>query len=202
MSTTTPLNQLSFEGNDSTSHIGVTGFSVIDHRVRLKLNLSVIDYIILDAVAQITIVDNIKFTGLKKLRTIVGIDESELLVIVKDLIRRELLVPSEKYRYVPYLLFLSSLKYDEGFEYLWRMFKTKGSLGNKQTALKAYKGAIKVSPLKEIVVGANNYWASKAPDAEHKLHLSTFLNPDNKMWLDQYRKIQPTNQYKGAIDAE
>ena len=192
------LKQLTLVGDDKT-HIGVIGFSVIDHRIRMKLKLSIIDYVILDAIAQITVVDNFKFSGLDKLRAITGIDPHELQPIVSNLIQKDLLVKNEKYMYIPCPLFLNAVGYDQMFEYLWRMFKNKGSLGNKAIAKKAYVKAIKVSPLKEIVQGAQNYWTSKAEDSEFKIHLSTFLNPENKMWLDKFKKIETESRYKGNI---
>ena len=192
------LKQLTLVGDDKT-HIGVTGYSVIDHRIRMKLKLDIIDYIILDAIAQITVVDNFKFSGLDKLRAITGIEPHELQPMITNLIHTNWLIKNDKYMYIPCPLFLNSVGYDQMFEYLWRMFKNKGSLGNKAAAKKNYVKAIKVSPIKEIVQGAQNYWASKTEDTEFKIHLSTFLNPENKMWLDRFKKIETEARYKGNI---
>lgn len=74
------------------------------------------------------------------------------------------------------------------FEELW---ERSGRVGNKKSALRAYKKLSK-RQLSEVLENIDDYLAATNTDGTYpsRMHLSTYMNPKNEHWLDALPEVQ------------
>lgn len=181
---------------NESNHIGVTGFSSIDHRIRNKLHLNCEQYVVLDFIIQTKYIEKDKVTS-EKVQKQIGIEMRRFNNIVEQLILLKLVDTlynvDEKA--------LNYLGYEEDFEYLFMVFKKNP--GNKAEALKMYKRAIKVTPIRILKQCALNYASAKeGVEKNYFMHLSSFLNPEFKKYMDYQVVVKSPKKEDGKRTAE
>jgi hypothetical protein len=178
---------------NASNHIGVSGWSAIDHRIRNKLMINCEQYVVLDFIIRTKYVEKELITA-KKVTTDIGVEFTEFRKIVAQL--EKLQVVESNYEVGQKALLY--LGYEEDFEYLFMVFKKNP--GNKAEGLKMFKRAIKVTPLRVIKQCALNYAAAKeGVEKQYFMHLSSFLNPEFKKYLDYEKKPTPDKTEKDEV---
>lgn len=183
---------------DKTDIQYITGTSVIIHKVRVELGLTMREYVILDFIhtwhstkkSKITFGDIWKGTGVR-IRMVENLYQR---LKAKDLLFMDVdgKVKTTKNwndKFNPDLL----------FEELWPMIKT----GNKQVAKTQFKKCLKVDTFENIKNGLQNYIDFlKQVEWMAPQHLSTFLNPKKKEWQTLFDasiyQNKPKNQTRAA----
>lgn len=82
----------------------------------------------------------------------------------------------------------------EKFEQMWEFY---GKIGNKQMALEAYEKTIREYSYDFLMARIEAYHEHLKIVDQSQLHLSTFLNPNKKRFLDEYKKKKKQNHVKG-----
>lgn len=154
----------------------IKGSTTIDHRICDSLNLSFIEYVILDYIEKhpgkidldrfqrskgLVLSDHIFFVKILKLEGLIEGDEENLDFKVTK-------------KWMQY--FDTSKDFDE----FWTIFKKNG---NKAQAVKAYAKARKVVDKETLHNAAARYIKSKEGNPVF-LHASTYLNPETRHWED------------------
>lgn len=154
--------------------MSIKGSTTIDHRICDSLNLSFIEYVILDYIEKHPgKIDLDKFERSKGLKLLDHIAFLKLLLL-DGLIEGSDLDFKVTKKWTQY--FDTSKDFDE----FWVIFKKNG---NKAQAIKAYAKARKVVDKKTLHTAAARYIKSKEGNPVF-LHASTYLNPETRHWED------------------
>lgn len=166
------------------NHIGVTGVSTIDHRVRHKLRISIEEYVIVDFIIQSKI-DGIPITA-ESVNKYIGLSMAEFETSVSRLEKIGCLV--SRMTYEPSAAVLKAFDYDAAFEELWKIMKMNA--GNKKEGKKMWTRAIKYASINVLLKCAHTYAASKiGAEKKYWMHVSSFLNPEFAKWKDYMGKV-------------
>lgn len=154
--------------------VSIKGSTTIDHRICDSLNLSFIEYVILDYIEKHPgKIDLDKFERSKGLKLLDHIAFLKLL-LSDGLIEGSDLDFKVTKKWTQY--FDTSKDFDE----FWVIFKKNG---NKAQAIKAYAKARKVVDKETLHTAAARYIKSKEGNPVF-LHASTYLNPETRHWED------------------
>lgn len=154
--------------------MSIKGSTTIDHRICDSLNLSFIEYVILDYIEKHPgKIDLDKFERSKGLKLLDHIAFLKLL-LSDGLIEGSDLDFKVTKKWTQY--FDTSKDFDE----FWAIFKKNG---NKAQAIKAYAKARKVVDKETLHTAAARYIKSKEGNPVF-LHASTYLNPETRHWED------------------
>lgn len=165
------------------NHVGVTGISTIDHRVRHKLKMSMEEYVIIDFIIQSKI-EGIPVTA-ESVNKYIGLTIAEFNAAVIHLEKYGYLLSTITYE--PSAIVLKAFDYDAAFEDLWKIMKTNA--GNKKEGRKMWNRAVKYASINVLLKCAHNYAASKVgSDKKYWMHVSSFLNPEYAKWKDYMNK--------------
>ncbi len=183
---------------EKTITTGVTGKTIINHKLRLRFNLSLMEYIMLDFVHNWSIEhpqksfeddDVWRFTGYH-----LDTDSKTVLALLrqKGMIK---IVSSDFYYYEACDAWKKEFDVESDFEEFWEAWE---KVGNKQKSKIMYLRARKVAEKEVLLLSALKYIAyRKKQFSEHTTHASSFLNPANKMWED---KLPDTKPEKPKVD--
>jgi len=164
---------LSGIGNSNESH-KIIGGTLIDHKLRTRLLLTCLEYVVLDYFYHFKFIEQLdwdaahvyRYTGLRRTHYDATIDR-----LIKKGIITDINQVSDKVKLL--------MNYDEIFEKIWELFKKNP--GVKKAGRKMFDKAIKKYPKDLLLNCAKNYSELKK-DAEKKyfMHVSSFLNPDEE----------------------
>lgn len=181
----------------------VKGSTFIDHKIRTKLGLSLIEYVIIDALDQ-CVINNEPYRKGVRLQDMTGFDSRESGKVIAELVSRGHVV-NASVGFLPGPYWRKEFPHDENFQKLWDLFMHTGSRGK---AMVAYYKAIKVAPLSAIIKGAESYITAKkktTPPFNSIMHLSSFLSPEFRYWEDEHKPVikkndtDEENTFKGSI---
>lgn len=174
----------------------ITGSTLIRHKLRVELRLSLREYCLLDFMYQwcknhtepITYGDYWRGTGIL---------ERAIDRLFQKLKAKGLLFKDVDGRVKPTDLWTKNFDTSEQFEELWKILKT----GTKNIARTTFTKAMKVDSFENIRDGLIKYMAYKKETDQYPVHLATFLNPKNKIWegpfnADPYKKNVTNNSQK------
>ena len=188
----------------------VHGTSVIDHKLRVKMGLMMVEYVMLDFIHRVTIQKKAidygrirRWTGLtdaNEIRRIIGVLENKGLIIVEDLIedgkaKRRIKGVSRKFQNICHT------KEDDDFETFWSPAFEKKWTGSKQEAKKLFQVACSKFGASHVLNQKFNYFKflSLPENAYRSVMMATvFLNMTkqrfNEPW-DEYlaTSIEKTN---------
>lgn len=164
------------ENNGQTVH-KIIGFSTINHNVRVRMELSLEDYVLMDYIYSHNQIDNKPIT-FGKYYNHTGFIYEEIEFLFVRLKKRNLLVWDEKHKRVDvceewYDIFSS----DKIFNELWKIHPK----GNKLVAKGCLPKALKKIPfdkLKEKLIA----YVSSVEEFKYRKDLSSWLNPLKENW--------------------
>jgi len=174
----------------TTSSGYIRGHTVVDHKRRCKLNLTLSEYVFLDAIEQL-IVRNGKFharTMQDDLYKICGILPDAFKVLGGKLREKEMLLHQGGN------IFTLGQKWSEGsadikqeFEALWLLL---GRVGNKKKGLQMYDKARKAGFEADFLKKRVDVYVKFVKDSEqYPLHVSSFFNPANEEFNNEFKVI-------------
>lgn len=167
-----------------------TGITCIDHKKRLKLKLTIEEYVLMATIDDLVL--NKKAAIISSISKTIGEVNGKLLLKLteenKIIIKKDSYICGDEWRL--------HFPHEECFESLWTLFKNSGAKGNKAKAFEAYRKAIKTDSMKNIVSGAKAYIAKKiSEDNQFLMHLSSFLSPEYQYWRDDYTPVGANNDH-------
>ncbi len=170
----------------------VVGSTTIQHALRAKLKLSMVEYVLLDFIHQwhlkkkepITFGDYWRATGIKsRMLSSKFARLKERGFLFKDPADGKVKT-TDKWN--------ENFNSSEQFETLWKLL----NVGNKQVAKTTFVKALKVDSYENIKEGLEKYLAFLKLTDQFPKHLASFLNPKNKDWTTErdagiYKKKEP-----------
>lgn len=174
----------------SNSGTGVTGYSAIDHRLRVQMGLSCEEYVLADYfILQLFNGEKNWTNNLYKETGINSEDFQFLCVMLRDKGYIE-------FTALPIIkltpLLRTHFRYDENFTQLYRLFQKMRSplgIGNKKKCEKLFFQCIKKIPGPMLLEKATAYAAlKKGTEPAYILQLETYLNPNEQRWNDNHRQ--------------
>lgn len=170
---------------------GVHGFSVINHKIRISLNLTMTEYAVAlyleDNLKNPKILDPDKVwrdLGLRNINKVI-----QLLINDKVLKSADPIVFSE--------IWTAQFNKTEQFDRLWEIFLRKG---NKEKSKILFSKVIREVEVSELLKAATAYMKTKDPDPIYRKYimgLEVWLNPKNKHWEDVHEQPGDTTiKYK------
>lgn len=161
----------------------VTGTTSVNHKIRVRLGLSLREYVLLDFLTKwhfknkeaVTYGDIWKATGIY----IRFVDRMYQRLKGKGLLFKDV---DGKVKTTE--LWNGSFSNSEDFEELWKIMHT----GTKNVAKSAFDKAVKVDSFENIKNGLVEYVKFKEEIGQFPVHLSTFLNYKNKIWEGPFDK--------------
>lgn len=183
----------------------ITGKTVIDHKKRVKLTLSCDEFVLAQAIEDI--VGDLAFNtvkGYENVYKMTGFTNIEYRSIGSILIQKGIFkrLADNNVRLVsPWEADTSSQK---DFDEFWDEY---GKVGNKKAAKKSFLKALKVTDLDHLKERWKAYKAHLEESGQSQLHMSTWLNPDNERWNDEYKsssvkKIAKANEQETSISSK
>lgn len=176
----------------------VAGNTTIQHSLRVKLKITMVEYVLLDFIHQ---------WHLKKKEPITfgdywiacGVKSRLLSAKFKRLKDKELLFKDVDGRVKTTDKWNSNFNSSEQFETLWKLL----NVGNKQVAKKSFSLALKVDSFENIKKGLEDYIKFVNETDQFRKHLASFLNPKNKEWTTErdaniYKKREPVKEHKAT----
>lgn len=188
----------------------VRGISVIDHRIRTKIEITVGEYCILELYWR-RMLQN-KQTTWDDIYTHTGIIRDQAGPMIKRLLDKELLKPvlmDGSKRYVPSEKFLDlTEKLEEAdFETFWRMSNGRKWPGSKKDARKKFAIAAKEYGAQHLIKCKRDYFeylSLPENDYRNTMQASVFLNISterfNENWREQYNDIIAERKKKSIPD--
>jgi hypothetical protein len=165
---------------------------LIIHKIRIKLNLSVNEYTILDFIKNWHEKNNsiIKYEDFNKY---LGFSIEEVNILYQSLKLKELLFKDIDSKVKTTNLWNIHFDTNKHYEELWKLH----NVGNKQKGKQAFEKAITVDAFDNIKKGLVSYISFLKETEQFPVHLSSFLNYKNKDWqterdLAVYKKKQVT----------
>ena len=186
----------------STNESGyIRGSTVIDHRKRVKLGLTLQQYVFLDIIEQL-ILKHGKFNALSMqddFYRLSGIDPIGFKSIGKVMMEKNFIVKVDKNIYVPFKAWGLSLgDYKKEFEVLWELY---GKVGNRKTGeqmyIKARKAKFEYNFLLERV---KVYLKFLKESGQLQLHASSFFNPTNEQFNNEFKAVK--QEKKGGYNEQ
>ena len=163
------------------NHIGVTGATAIDHRVRHKLKITCDEYVVLDFLFQCRF-DKMPPNKVNRDKEI-GFDVKTFMSCIASLTEKRIIDANQE----PNIEVKSLFDYDEHFEKIWIILKTNN--GNKKAGMKMWKKAVKVASVNTLLQCARNYADFKdGAEPQYWMHVSSFLNPEYSKFNDYLTK--------------
>ncbi len=183
---------------DNTITSGVTGKTIINHKLRIRFHLSLMEYILIDFVHNFSIENPGKPFEDKDVWKSTGYHFDAEIKSVLSILRQKgmiKIVSSDYFYYEASDAWKKEFDVESDFEEFWEMWE---KVGNKQKSKIMYLRARKVADKDVLVLAAMKYIQfRKTQFGEHTTHASSFLNPVNKMWED---KLPETKPVKPKID--
>jgi hypothetical protein len=181
--------------------IQVRGKSLIDHKKRKKLDLSLPEYVFLDAIEQLIIRKNSFNSKLmfEDFYRICGIDRKEYIELGKSLKSKGMLIPVKEYVYKIYDKWYTESDDLLGeFEVIWELLQ---KVGNKKKSLEMYIRARKAGfDYQHLLERSKLYMKFIKESNQYIMHVSTFFNPDNEEFNNEFKVInQKQKDIKNAI---
>lgn len=180
--------------------------TIIDHKKRLELELTMDQYALADAIEQV--IDKYKDFDSKRdydrIYRRTGIKREFYPSLGKALFVKDIISPiPETNKYILTAKWKGNNEeiIKKEFEKLWIR---SGKVGNKQAAFKMFKKAVKEDPIEYLFSRWSLYEAFLKTSTQSQLHLSSWLNPENKRYNDEWKesafsKKKDTNQIKGIF---
>lgn len=165
---------------------GITGSTIINHRDRVSKGLSCDEYVMIDAINFYMEKNNLKTFDSRKfdqIRKLTGFEKDKIIELGKILKRREFLIDSGDKKYKINGKLWNDEEIIKGFEKLWKLY---GKVGNRRNAESMYKKAVKIEGHEYLLVKVRIYKKFLAHSDQFPLHFSTFLNPKNKRYNDNF----------------
>lgn len=164
-----------------TNQQHVTGITLINHKVRIELGLTLREYVVCDFIHSY-IFDTKKprtfgewFKGTGYYPRMIHLTYGRLLnkgVLFKD--ADGMVKTTETWnKYFPNDF--------ENFKQIWKVH----NVGNKQKAQKAFISACKVDTFENILKGLKDYCQWLKESEQYPMHTATFLNSSNKEWTTE-----------------
>lgn len=179
----------------------VVGKSVINHRARLELCLTMTEYVFLQFIADwfgsmnkkepITEYILCRYTGIRgpiKIKSVIQRCKNKKMLIKKEIKTSEgtlnVMYPAEKW----FKAFESLNRFEEFWQ--MRVGDKPTHLGNKAGALKMYNRATKYIDHNELCKKFKEYVLWCRESGTFQKHTSTWLNPEFKYWNDILPKVE------------
>lgn len=169
---------------DGALYTGVRGKTIIDHRVRIQLELSLMEYILIDFIfnfyqahpcVMFTEADIWKATGYHF--------DHRTKQILAELRARGMIqiVSSDSYYYLPGVAWQKKFNADASFDEFWELWQ---KVGSKQKAKEAYRKALKIIDQETLFVKAKEYIDFRMKQfGYHTTHAASYLN--GQQWNDK-----------------
>ena len=169
-----------------SSIAGIHGSTIINHKIRVKLDVTAMEYVILEYVYE-----RMKkgkktsvFGEVDDLWENIGIRPEEFSDYVTDLMDLNLLEANNGVVVTDLWINEFVSINDEKFEEFWT---TYGKVGNKENARKMFFKALKESTYDHLLIRHAEYVKHlKNVTWKGKMHCSTWLNPISKRYEDDY----------------
>lgn len=174
------------------------GKTIIDHKIRVELELEFDEYVFMDFLYTINKDKSQKLTydiAFKK----TGIVREDINSIVKACMLRGLIEKDKHGKWIVLDKWNKHFDVDKDFNEFWEIFKKRGS---KVEAQKHFTKTIKLVEKDKLFNAAKKYIASVS-DPIYIMHASKFLNPNFKRWEDVVETKEVTDtpkfQYEGTF---
>lgn len=171
-------------GSKDESHL-IIGYTMMDHKLRTRLNLTALEYIVFDYYYHRIIINKDECLP-EHIYRYTGITFTAYKILYGRLIKKNVITKdgqlSDKAK--------TLLNHDDIFEKIWLLFKKNP--GTKKAGRKMFDRAIKKVPAYQLLEAATNY-AEQKKDVEKMYfsHVSSFLNPDNEKYTLYMEKPEP-----------
>lgn len=182
--------------NTFVKHNGrfVFGKTIMDHKIRIKLGLTCIEYVLLD------FIKTWQDKGDKRIRynelwIFTGIAPEHIPELWKNLLAKNMVYYDEETKLVTTAsAFDECFNKDNDFQDFWEHYgrildannnyELIGNVGNRPMALKNYRKAIKNISPEELKAKMRLYIEHCYKEKKYIQHASTWLNPMNRKWED------------------
>ena len=175
---------------------GIHGSTVINHHIRVKLDITAMEYVILEYVYS-RMKEGKKtsiFGEVDDLWKAIGIRPEEFSDYINDLMDLKFIEPGNGVEVTDKWVKEFADANIEKFEEFW---ETYGKVGNKETARKMFLKAIKESTYKHLLIRHAEYVKHlKNVEWKGKMHCSTWLNPVYKRYDDDYEAEENSEENK------
>jgi len=168
-------------------------YSTINHAVRLQLNLSLCEYVILEFVFTMNKKQTTPITFAQYLKEI-GLNKNEVTELIPIMKQKELLVWDGR-RMDVYDHWKAKFNTNEHFDELWKIH----AKGNKNIARERLSKVIKLIPFDELKVKLKRYLDDCRKSQRFEKDLATWLNPKNEHWNDKLVNAGKENQQSTKI---
>lgn len=165
------------------SYAGIHGFTTINHRIRVKLGLTMGEYVMLDYFYGREIRDDYNWQDMWKHIGNDGTDPSNADMTSlreRGFIKGQtgVILVTDKWKAE------FDASFNEEFKEFWNAY---GNIGNKETARLVFLKTRKVVDYKHLLKQNQCYDEHLAKNTwKGKMHCSTWLNPDKKRYDDKY----------------
>ncbi len=177
---------------DPTNQQHVTGTTLINHKIRLKLGLTLREYVVCDFIHSY-------IYETKKARTFgewfkgTGFYPRMIHLTYERLLNKGVLFKDTDGMVKTTVMWNKHFPNDrENFNQIWRLH----NVGNKQQAQKVFIASCKVDTFENILKGTERYVEWLKESDQFPMHTSTFLNPNYKRWNDE----RDISKYKKKIE--
>lgn len=167
----------------NTNHAGVKGKSIINHRIRCKLSLSMDEYIACDYIFQ-TNQKPLQPQNFDTCWKLIGMDSSFVRQMTLNLINKGLMITDKLDRYKTTDTWDKEFGFDADFDEFWEIYRKHG---NKATAKALYSRVRKMIDKDELHEKARKYvtWVlEKRKEMAYGHSAQTWLAPDKERWND------------------
>lgn len=183
----------------------INGTTLIDHKKRVKLTLSCDEF----ALAQ-TVEDLVQgnpfdtVAGYQEVYKVIGFTNIEYRSIGSILIQKGIFERLEDNNVRLTSSWGTNTDQEDDFLEFWEEY---GKVGNKKSAKRNFLKAVKAVGLDHLKARWKAYRAHLEESGQSQLHMSTWLNPDNERWDDEYKsssvkKIAKANEAETTISSK
>lgn len=162
------------------------GFSYIDHSRRVRLDLTLPEYVLADFFEQCE--RNNVVPSYDAALSSIGLSHPSIYesLLAQLQIKGIVIAENGKVNMTPTWGMVT--KKDEQFEEIWAILRKKGY---KEKARKNFTKAVRISKF-EVIREAAKIHVKNTPDETFQMAGHNFLDPSNKVWLDQTEKHSET----------
>lgn len=165
--------------------------TIIDHKKRNKFSLTCDEYALIESIENFMVKNKIKRflpkdpEHQKKVNNPIAFSDELYKLAGNSLINKGMLIKSKEGGFI---IVPSWCEENEKLEQLFNTFwETYGKIGSKKNGLTMFKKALKKVDLEHLYERWEEYKSFLEESGQHQMHLSTWLNPDNERYNDEFK---------------
>lgn len=153
------------------------GTSIIEHGIRIDLNLSIPQYVVADFIYVYNKTYKTYSPTFRQYWTETGLLPEEVNAIIKELAAKQIIYMAKRIELTN--RWVTKFNDDAQFDQLWQIY----NVGNKQEARENFLACKKIVTF-DVLLERLTFYKGTITDPKYAMHLKKFLDPKYKRWED------------------